>query len=80
MVLLSAEGVVYQFETTRRVLSGSIVWGQLHGHSTNTSALGIGDPAPSRYYITMIVTSLLMAAIIAGNALIRYRRWRLAKQ
>jgi pSer/pThr/pTyr-binding forkhead associated (FHA) protein len=80
IVLLSADGVVYHFATNRRVLDGSIVWGQMYGTPTNTSTAASSDPAAGRYHVVMLVSGLIMMAAVAGNVLARYRRWQFAKR
>ncbi|MDZ7289377.1 MAG: FHA domain-containing protein [candidate division KSB1 bacterium] len=78
IVILSGEGTVYNFRTNRRVLAGSILWGQKYGTPTNISAT-TRDPAVGSYNFTLIANSLVMFVVMAGNLLLHQRRRRLAK-
>jgi hypothetical protein len=79
MVLLSGDGIVYSFKTTRRVPGGSIWWGQKYGASTNASRPLMDEPTPGRYTAQLVFCGLVMVAVAAGNVFFRQRRRRYAK-
>jgi pSer/pThr/pTyr-binding forkhead associated (FHA) protein len=79
IVLLAVDGLVYDFKTNRRLPGGGIIWGQSYGTPANTSTLAAGDPGLVRYHFMLVTSSLVMAAAIAGNILVRQRRRRFAK-
>jgi hypothetical protein len=79
MILLSGDGIVYSFKTSRRVPGGSIWWGQKYGTSTNASTPLMGEPTPGRYTAQLIFCVLVMVAVAAGNIIFRQRRRRYAK-
>ncbi len=79
MVMLSGDGIVYNFQTSRRVPGGSIFWGQKHGTATNTSTPQMSEPQPGRHTIMLIFSSLMAAAMVASNIIFRQRRRRFAK-
>jgi pSer/pThr/pTyr-binding forkhead associated (FHA) protein len=79
MVMLSGDGIVYNFKTNRRVPGGSIFWGQKYGTSTNASTPLMSEPQSGRHTIILLMCSLMVLAVVASNVTFRQRRRRFAK-
>jgi len=79
IALLSSEATIYNFETSRRVPGGQIIWGQKFGTATNLSKLTDGGPTAGAYMLKLILNVIVLGAAVAGNIIFHQSRRRFLK-